>query len=174
MSPYTVNRCPQCGANLPAESETLTCPYCRTVLRSETPAISIPGEIMAVVMPSSHHLAALVENISSFLSDPEDGNYLIASIGDCYVQLLYQKGVGSVLCEAVSNQFLAKNRQIGRDQEAVLLQMGFRQARPDSNYARYFDLSQPGKIEEFAGLVELIFAEVYGCSSLVKIDFELG
>ena len=68
----------------------------------------------------------LIEAIREITEDGGNSNFCIVHLDDTYyIQFTGQKGGQSIYCEAVSNQFLPKAKQLTTEQEQQLLALGW-------------------------------------------------
>jgi len=128
---------------------------------------------------------------------PEGLNYLIVSSGHAYLQFARDWGDVSMLTEAVSNFYLAKDKQLDEAAIASLHKLGFEdpgvKVSPDRcrtaqtalevaggaparspNYFCYFDVSTADKVAALASLVVEALSTVYGEDPAVGLKLRLS
>ena len=141
----------------------------------------------------------LVHNLSRLITEGGDGNFLIVSVGEVYIQFAGSRGATSVDCEAVSNQFLPAELQLGEGRLSELQALGFEvpvevsaevpvqpkpswrnlwgllavTTPPPPNYSRTFDAADEPAVREIARTTLSILSDVYGCPTQSPIKYEL-
>ena len=124
----------------------------------------------------------LVHNLSQLITEGGDGNFLIVSVGNVYIQFAGSRGATSVDCEAVSNQFLPEELQLTEHALSQLRGLGFEvpveapvkpswrnlwgllavTTPPPPNYSRTFDAADEPAVREIARTTLSILSDVYG------------
>ena len=104
-----------------------------------------------------------------------DNNFVIVSCGDFYVQFASSRGSQELYCEAVSNEYLSKDKRLAPDRIDRLEQLGFDLDDSSSQYSRQFKISGESEVHELARTALNILADVYGCrrDSQVKLELTL-
>ncbi len=100
-----------------------------------------------------------------------DGNFVIVSAGDYYVQFYGQPGDRTVGCEAVSNAYLSGKRELRLDQINELKRRGF---VLDGNFLREFNLDDSDEYQLAQMTVELL-QRVYevAADAMVRVELNL-
>jgi len=100
-----------------------------------------------------------------------DGNFLIVSAGDYYVQFYGEPGERTIGCEAVSNTYLSGKRELRLDQINELKGRGF---VLDGNFSRQYNLDEVDEYQ-LAQMTVGILQRVYGvpADTLVQIELNL-
>jgi|GEM_PF-260012 len=117
---------------------------------------------------------ALVYNLRRLLTEGGAGNYLVASVGDVYVQFSASRGEQQIYCEAVSNQFLPRNLQLSEDKISQLRGLGFEIGRDSPNFSRTCYIVDSQELREIARTALSILSDVYGIPPSSMIQFELN
>jgi hypothetical protein len=127
---------------------------------------------------------------------PQGSNYLIVSAGHAYLQFARDWGDVSIQAEAVSNFYLAKDRQLDDSAIETLHGMGFEDPGVEisagdyrsattateiargaparsPNYFRYFDISTPEEVGALADLVVQVLGVVYGVDPQARLKLQL-
>jgi T3SS (YopN, CesT) and YbjN peptide-binding chaperone 3/TIR domain len=111
------------------------------------------------------------ENLNELVNST--GGWLIVSSGDHYVQ--FTVGKGSLVMEAVSNQYLPAKLQLVEAKDQLLHKLGFN--GPDKAFANYFrvlPLKEATKnVDSLAGQTVRAMADVYEVSRAAKLAVEL-
>ncbi len=115
----------------------------------------------------------LVHNLKRMLNEGGDGNFLIVSCGDAYVQFAAKRGDTQIYCEAVSNEYLPRNKQLSDHQIAQLQQLGFDTSSDTENFSCTLAVADETSLASIAHFVVSILTDVYGCTD-AKLEFELN
>ncbi len=116
----------------------------------------------------------LVYNLRRLLTEGGRGNYLVASVGDVYVQFAANRGEQQIYCEAVSNQFLPPSLRLNEAKISQLRSLGFEIGRGSPNFSRTFYIVDSQELREIARTALSLFSGIYGIPPSSMIQFELN
>jgi hypothetical protein len=122
---------------------------------------------------SDGHVEQIARNLKQLMDRKLDDAFLVVSCGVAYVQFMPGDGSTGLYCEAVSNAYLPKDRQLNAAQMQQLAQWGFAIGDSD-NYSATLQQSTPGSLEAIARLTEQILHEIYGVRPDAQLGFELN
>lgn len=115
----------------------------------------------------------IADALRKLTTDGGDGNFVIVSCGDLYVQFAGSRGSKELYCEAVSNEYLSKDQQLSPDRIDRLEKLGFDLDDNSSQYSRKFRIADDSEVRELARTTLNILADVYGCRRDSDINLEL-
>lgn len=115
----------------------------------------------------------IADALRKLTTDGGDGNFVIVSCGDLYVQFAGSRGSKELYCEAVSNEYLSKDRQLSPDRIDRLEKLGFDLDDSSSQYSRKYRIADDSEVRELARTTLNILADVYGCRRDSDINLEL-
>ncbi len=123
----------------------------------------------------SAHEQQLIQNLKRMLTEGGMGNFLIVSCGDAYFQFAAGRGETQIYCEAVSNEYLPRGRQLSGEQSKQLQALGFEP--PDEgthNFSRNFAVAADSALSDLASRTLRILSTVYGCAESTALEFQLN
>ncbi len=100
------------------------------------------------------------------------GNFMIVTAGEVYVQFAAALGEKTVYCEAVSDEYLPAHRRLSLAQINELKDRGFAPGA-GGNYSSTFDLAGLEDARKLARSTVEILERVYGCSRDTQVEIKL-
>jgi len=118
---------------------------------------------------------AIGSRLVDLVTEGGDGNFLIVSVGDAYVQFAGERGNSTIRCEAVSNHHLPAGRRLDDQREQVLAAVGFVLPMDGGNYECVFEITDDGALRRVARATVEILRDVYRCrpDREVRLDLRL-
>lgn len=114
----------------------------------------------------------LFEGLRRIVESPTKGAFLVASVGDFYVQFAKEFDRTALLFEAVANEHLPKKFGVQEKQLALLSKLGF--AAPDSESCNHHQTIHVTNIEldlrRVARIAITVFTEVFCVGQTVNVD----
>jgi len=117
----------------------------------------------------------LFDSLSKLVREGSEDGFLIASVGDYYVQFAPFVSMKELLVETVSNDFLRKDIQLTKEATDLLIKMGFHKPPNDSsNYFRMYRISGSDEdLYDIARTAIKILSDVYQVSERSNLDITL-
>ena len=106
-------------------------------------------------------------------NDGGNSNFVIVSCGDAYVQFAGTRGGPDLYCEAVGNEYLPKDRQLGPEKIERLEQLGFNLDDDPPQFSRRFKVKDEAEARALARTTLDILAGVYGCRRDSQLSIEV-
>jgi hypothetical protein len=116
----------------------------------------------------------ITEALHQVLNQGGDNNFFVVQLdANFYIQVAGTKGSPDVMLEAISNEYLPKNRQLTKVQHDKLIALGWE--LPDgSNYTMDCSIRTSDEIERTAELIQLTASEVYNTKVITDQMLELS
>jgi hypothetical protein len=117
----------------------------------------------------------VIKNLKRLIAQGGQGNFLILSFKDAYMQFAGVKGETQIHCETVSNNFLSKASKLNNDQIEKLVALGF--SMPDnktSNFVMPYDLNSETDFEQLSQIVWSVFFDVHKFPESTKLSFKIN
>lgn len=116
---------------------------------------------------------AIKNALTTLMKKGKVGGFVIASVGDYYVQFVKQKR--GLVWEAVSNSFLKGKSEILPESEKIMETMGFRTPESEAdNFSRHENIKEPEK--DFSRIARLsidVFSCVYGVGERGNVEIQI-
>ena len=107
--------------------------------------------------------------------DGGTGNYLVVSAGEIYVQFEGSPGNPQVVCESISNEYLADDLKVPPKAIKKLEKLGFALSGDEfKNFSRTYKIANQKQARALAALTLRILEEVYGLSPKDEVHIELS
>jgi hypothetical protein len=120
----------------------------------------------------------LFEALRKLVREGNEMGFVIASVGDYYLQFAPHESMKVFYAEAVSDAFLPIHLQLSKKSADLLIKMGFEEPLDDiSNYHRTYQISEEDEdLNDIANTAVEVLANVYHVSerSDVEIQLDLG
>ena len=114
----------------------------------------------------------IAQALRSLIAEGGRGNFAIVSAGGAYLQFAAARGDTSILCEAVSNEYLPERQHLGLDQINDLKWRGF-DVSEGANFSRRFELAGLQETAKLAAMAVEILEQVYKCGGSAAVEIEL-
>ena len=116
----------------------------------------------------------ITEALKQVLNQGGDNNFFVVQLdANFYIQVAGTKGSPKVILEAVSNEFLPKNKQLTKTQHDRLIQLGWELPK-DSNYTMDISIRTSEEIAKTVELIQLTASEVYNTKVITDLMLELS
>jgi hypothetical protein len=117
----------------------------------------------------------LFDALRQLVREGSESGFLIASVGDYYLQFAPQGDVKILYTEAVSDAFLPEHLQLSKKSADLLVKMGFEEPTDNSsNYHRTYKIGEDGReLNEIASTAIKVLASVYRVSERSDVEIKL-
>jgi len=116
----------------------------------------------------------ILEALEKLINNGIDGSFLIIEAEDHYhyVQFLYIHSKRSIICEAVSDEFLPEKSKLSEEDKSRLLELKFNAPSQNRNYNKELIIENLNEVLSLISAMTVhIFAEVYHLGKNCKLDF---
>lgn len=118
-------------------------------------------------------MARIEAALRRITSEGGDGNFVIVTAGEYYVQFAGEPGADEVHMEAVGNEYLEGDLALDEEQERALTEMGFTVESP-GNWTMDLPVD-PDNLRELAATAVAVLRDIYGVNPVgIELTMELG